>query len=45
MWDKMAHGMIKVEKGMLGEVRGFRPTGKLSWWWNESVQSKVRCKR
>ncbi|KAH1137029.1 hypothetical protein GYH30_027138 [Glycine max] len=26
----------------LGESRGFGPRGKESWWWNESVQSKVR---
>lgn len=30
---------------MLSESRGFRPRGKGSWWWNESVQSKVRVKK
>lgn len=30
---------------MLGESIGFRPSGKESWSWNESVQSKARVKR
>ncbi|RZB55499.1 Villin-4 isoform D [Glycine soja] len=37
--------IIKVAKETLGESRGFGPRGKESWWWNESVQSKVRVKK
>ncbi|KAL5123966.1 Craniofacial development protein 2 [Glycine soja] len=42
MWNKMSQEIIKVAKETLGESRGFGPRGKESWWWNESVQSKVR---
>jgi hypothetical protein len=35
----------KVTKETLGELRGFGPKGKESWWWNESVQSKFIIKR
>jgi len=41
----MAHEIKKVAKETLGESRGFGPRGKESWWWNDSVQSKVRIKR
>ncbi|KAH1209339.1 LINE-1 retrotransposable element ORF2 protein [Glycine max] len=44
MWNKMSQEIIKVAKETLGESRGFGPRGKESWWWNESVQSKVRVK-
>ncbi|KAH1196522.1 Glutathione hydrolase 1 [Glycine max] len=45
MWNKMYQEIIKVAKETLGESRGFGPRGKESWWWNESVQSKVRVKK
>ena len=45
MWERMAHEIKKVAKETLGESRGFGPRGKESWWWNDSVQSKVRIKR
>ncbi|KAL5145603.1 Craniofacial development protein 2 [Glycine soja] len=45
MWNKMSQEIIKVAKETLGESRGFGPRGKESWWWNESVQSKVRVKK
>ncbi|KAL2947084.1 hypothetical protein AAZX31_20G050700 [Glycine max] len=41
----MSQEIIKVAKETLGESRGFGPRGKESWWWNESVQSKVRVKK
>ncbi|KAL5193749.1 LINE-1 retrotransposable element ORF2 protein [Glycine soja] len=44
MWNKTSQEIIKVAKETLGESRGFGPRGKESWWWNESVQSKVRVK-
>ncbi|RZB79100.1 DnaJ-like subfamily C member 7 isoform B [Glycine soja] len=45
MWNKTSQEIIKVAKETLGESRGFGPRGKESWWWNESVQSKVRVKK
>ncbi|KAH1204248.1 3-isopropylmalate dehydratase large subunit, chloroplastic [Glycine max] len=45
LWNKMSQEIIKVAKETLGESRGFGPRGKESWWWNESVQSKVRVKK
>ncbi|KAH1206127.1 Craniofacial development protein 2 [Glycine max] len=45
MWNKMSQEIIKAAKETLGESRGFGPRGKESWWWNESVQSKVRVKK
>ncbi|KAH1232354.1 Craniofacial development protein 2 [Glycine max] len=45
MWNKMSQEIIKVAKETLDESRGFGPRGKESWWWNESVQSKVRVKK
>ncbi|KAL5131607.1 putative RNA-directed DNA polymerase from transposon BS [Glycine soja] len=45
MWNKTSQEIIKVAKETLGESRGFEPRGKESWWWNESVQSKVRVKK
>ncbi|RZB81212.1 LINE-1 retrotransposable element ORF2 protein isoform B [Glycine soja] len=45
MWNKTSQEIIKVAKETLGECRGFGPRGKESWWWNESVQSKVRVKK
>ncbi|KAL5186030.1 Craniofacial development protein 2 [Glycine soja] len=45
MWNKMSQEIIKVAKETLGESRGFGPRGKESWWWKESVQSKVRVKK
>jgi len=45
MWERMAHEIKKVAKETLGESRGFGPRGKESWWWNDSVQSKVWIKR
>lgn len=33
-----------MAKETLGESRGFSPRGKYSWWWKESVHSKVRVK-
>ncbi|KAH1199987.1 Cationic amino acid transporter 9, chloroplastic [Glycine max] len=41
----MSQEIIKVAKETLGESRGFGPRGKESWWWNESIQSKVRVKK
>ncbi|KAL5154345.1 Craniofacial development protein 2 [Glycine soja] len=45
MWNKTSQEIIKVAKETLGESRSFGPRGKESWWWNESVQSKVRVKK
>jgi len=45
MWERMAHEIKKVAKETLGESRGFGPRGKEFWWWNDSVQSKVRIKK
>ncbi|KAH1233397.1 Craniofacial development protein 2 [Glycine max] len=45
MWNKMSQEIIKVAKETLGESRGFGPRDKESWWWKESVQSKVRVKK
>ncbi|KAL5155233.1 LINE-1 retrotransposable element ORF2 protein [Glycine soja] len=45
MWNKTSQEIIKVAKETLGESRGFGPRGKELWWWNESVQSKVRVKK
>lgn len=45
MWHKIAQEFRKVDKEMLGELRGFGPRGKESWWWNESVHSKVRVEK
>ncbi|KAL5161290.1 LINE-1 retrotransposable element ORF2 protein [Glycine soja] len=45
MWNKMSQEIITVAKETLGESRGFGTRGKESWWWNESVQSKVRVKK
>ncbi|KAL5139739.1 LINE-1 retrotransposable element ORF2 protein [Glycine soja] len=45
MWNKTSQEIIKVAKETLDESRGFGPRGKESWWWNESVQSKVRVKK
>ncbi|KAH1254809.1 Craniofacial development protein 2 [Glycine max] len=45
MWNKMSQEIIKVAKETLGESRGFGPRGKESWWWKESIQSKVRVKK
>ena len=44
MWNKMAQKIRKVAKETLRKSRGFGFMGKESWWWNESVQSKVRVK-
>lgn len=33
-----------MAKETLGESRGFEPSNKQSWWWNESVQSKANVK-
>jgi len=41
----MAHEIKKVAKETLGVSRGFGPRGKESWWWSDSVQSKVWIKR
>jgi len=45
MWERMAYEIKKVAKETLGVSRGFGPTGKESWWWNDNVQSKVWIKR
>lgn len=45
MWDDMATKIRKIAKTVLGESRGFGPRDKESWWWNETVQDKVKNKR
>jgi len=45
MWERISHEIRKVEKETLGVSRGFGPRGKDSWWWNDSVQSKLRIKK
>lgn len=37
IWNKMTINSGKATKETLGESKGFGPTGKESWWWNESV--------
>lgn len=44
MWNKMTQEIRKVAKEMLEESKDFGHRGEESWWWNESVQSKVRVK-
>lgn len=44
VWDKMAKGIRNIEKETVGESRGFRIKGKESWWWDTSVQNKVKVK-
>ena len=29
----------------MGESKGFGLKDKESWWWNENVQEKIKCKR
>lgn len=41
VWNKMVHNIRKVAKE---RIRCFWPNCKESWWWDESVQSKVRIK-
>jgi len=41
----MTHEIKKVAKETVGESRGFGPSGKESWWWNDNIQSKVHIKR
>ncbi|KAM7489846.1 hypothetical protein LguiB_027330 [Lonicera macranthoides] len=45
MWDKAAEGIRKIAKETLGESRGCGPRDKESWWWDDSVQDKVKVKR
>lgn len=32
-------------KETLGESKGFEHKGKELWWWNQSVQNKIRVKK
>ncbi len=45
MWNKMAEGIRKMARETFGESRGFGHRDKESWWWNDSVQEKVKGKR
>ena len=45
LWDKMAEGVKNVAKETLGESTGFGLKGKESWWWDASVQDKVKAKK
>lgn len=45
MGNKIAQEIRKMVKEMLRESRGFASRSKKLWWWNESIQNKVRVKR
>ena len=45
MWSRVAGGLRKVAKDVLGETKGGRPHLKESWWWSKVVQEKLKEKR
>jgi hypothetical protein len=45
MWNKIAGGMRKVAKEVLGESKGGAPLGKDTSWWNEDVKLAIKVKR
>ena len=45
MWNEMAKRFREIAKETLGVSRGFGLNGKETWWWDDSVQQKIKVKR
>ncbi|XP_054785632.1 uncharacterized protein LOC129292133 [Prosopis cineraria] len=45
IWEDMAKKIREVAKVVLGESKGSGPRDKESWWWNNSVQDKIKYKK
>ena len=45
MWEKVAEGVKKVAKEVVGVSRGNKPQDKQTWWWAEEVQEIISKKK
>ena len=45
MWREMAEVIRRTAKESFGESKGIGPRDKESWWWNASIQEKIKIKR
>ena len=45
IWEEITNCARKVAKVVLGKSKGFGPRGIESWWWNKSVQEKIKYKK
>lgn len=45
MWEKVAEGVKKVAKEVVGVGRGNMPQDKQTWWWAEEVQEIISKKK
>ena len=44
MWREMAEVIRRTAKESFGESKGIGPRDKESWWWNASIQEKIKAK-
>ena len=45
LWKEMIKRVLKIAKEILGESKSYIRCKKETWWWNTSVQEKIKFKK